>query len=636
MFVFADKVVSIKSSYILNIMKISLFFLMLIVSFSSLSSPSNSPKEIIQSVAELKAINGKLLGMDDEADINPLLEKRSDVLVKLLQQLKSTTATQLPGTAISKNMAFLESRIKVNTERGNQLAAQRDLVKLEGYKANRAIRVYLVYLIESSNNYQSIESIVDKSQKLLDKSLAVEKKLVLPEDALEGDVFLELKKNHQQFTVTNNSYQDILNFVISNPRKIASVHWFQEFSLLSAISYVNHFDFVQSINYKIAPFKIDVGGVVLSLAIIFSVYFSYPFVFKFTKWCAEKYIIDKEVEYHELIYLEIRKPLRALLIVFGINLGTYAFFYKTDFRTSIESISFVIYSFIFTWLFFRIVDSLILIQVQKLSSSNKELRKELFNLGVQSLKALIVVIVLTFGLSHFGISLTAIMSTLGVGGLAFALAAKDTLSNLFGGITILFDNVFRMGDWVKVGDVEGTVAEIGLRSTTIRTFDNALITIPNSLVSVSSVRNWNRRAVGRRIKMYVGVTYESDMDDIRQAIVDIREMLKTHPNIANPEQKHSSKKRSFKFASQADTHGIKSTQLVFMDRYNDFSIDILIYCFARTVDWAEWLAVKEDVLFKIAEILKANNLEFAYPTQVRIYRPESNSKMIAELPMEQL
>ena len=178
-----------------------------------------------------------------------------------------------------------------------------------------------------------------------------------------------------------------------------------------------------------------------------------------------------------------------------------------------------------------------------------------------------------------------------------------------------------------MGDVEGTVAEIGLRSTTIRTFDNALITIPNSLVSVSSVMNWNRRAVGRRIKMYVGVTYESDMDDIKQAIEDIRIMLKDHPDIANPKHKRlGSKKRYFKFASQEDTHGIKSTQLVYMDRYNDFSIDILIYCFARTVKWAEWLAVKEDVLFKIAEILKKNNLEFAYPTQVRIYRSENKDE----------
>ncbi len=122
--------------------------------------------------------------------------------------------------------------------------------------------------------------------------------------------------------------------------------------------------------------------------------------------------------------------------------------------------------------------------------------------------------------------------------------------------------------------------------------------------------------------MRVGVTYQSNMEDIRQAIEDIRTMLKEHTEIANPKEQFSDKRRQFRFTSREDTQGIKSTQLVFMDRFNDFSIDILIYCFSRTVDWTKWLEVKEDVLFKIAGILKENNLEFAYPTAVRIYKSE--------------
>ena len=188
-----------------------------------------------------------------------------------------------------------------------------------------------------------------------------------------------------------------------------------------------------------------------------------------------------------------------------------------------------------------------------------------------------------------------------------------------------------MGDWVQIGDVEGTVAEIGLRSTTIRTFDNALITIPNSQVSVASVKNWNRRAVGRRIKMYIGVTYESNMDDIRQALEDIRTMLQEHPGIANPKQKNVVKRRHFRLSSQEDLQGIKTTQLVFLDRFNDFSIDILIYCFSRSVKWEEWLAVKEDVLFKLDEIIKKNNLEFAYPTQVWIQKGLSSENALVSV-----
>ena len=615
-------------------MKVSVFFLMVIVSVTAFANPSSSQQEIIKSIDELKAINGQLLFTEDEAAINPLLEKRAKVLDSLMKELRGVAGSKLIPATGNKEIRFLESRIKVNTERGNELAAQRDQIKLERYKMDQAIESYLYFLYQASKDYRSIEFITNKSQKLLEESQGLEEKHIFPKLDGEGNIYVELKKNHMGFLETIKSYQDILTYVIINPRRIASVHWFQEFSLLSAITYVNHFDFVQSINYKLAPFKVDTGGMLLSFVSFFLVYFSYHFIFKCTSWCVENYVITKGSEQQELIYHEVRKPVRVLLMFFGLNLGAYAFFYKTDYRASLEGFSYIIYSLGFIWLFFKVVDSIVLVQIEKLSSSNKELRKELFNLGVQSGKGLIVIIALVFGFNHFGISLTAILSTLGVGGLAFALAAKDTLSNLFGGVTVLLDNVFRLGDWVRVGDVEGTVAEIGLRSTTIRTFDNALITIPNSLVSVSSVMNWNRRAIGRRIKMHVGVTYESDMNDIKQAIEDIRNMLKDHPDIANPKHKHSSKRRHFKFTSQEDTHGIKSTQLVFMDRYNDFSIDILIYCFARTVQWAEWLAVKEDVLFKIAEILKKNNLEFAYPTQVRIYRPENNSGVDKSLPIE--
>ncbi len=607
--------------------KVVIFLFMLMASCSLFAASSSKNQEsIIKSLEDLKNIQGKLLLIDDDKGINQLLEKRIKVLDNLMVQLRAAKKINLPEVYVNRDLGVLESRIEVNTEKGNRLAALRDQVKLETYKTKQAIRDYLQFLIKASKKYQTIEEIVSHSQTLLDELVENKKKIVLPKDALESQVFVDLKKNYQQFLLESNSYQDILMHVISYPRQISSVHWFQEFSLFSAISYVNHFDVLQPINNRLAPFKIDVGAVVVSFIIIFLIYFTYPVVFKATGWCIENFVIDKDSEHQEMIYHEIRKPIRALLIFFGVNLGTYAFFYKTDYRSSLEGFSYIVYSFLLVWLLFKIVNSLVLVQIDKLSNSNKDLRKGLFNLGVQTGKGIIVIIVLAFGLNHFGISLTAIISTLGVGGLAFALAAKDTLSNLFGGITIILDNVFRMGDWVKVGDAEGTVAEIGLRSTTIRTFDNALITIPNSLVSVSSVKNWNRRAVGRRIKMYIGVTYESNMDDVRQGLEDIRQMLRDHPDIANPKQTHIRKKKNFKFSSPEDSHGIKATQLVFMDRYNDFSIDILLYCFSKTVNWAEWLAVKEDVLFKIAEILKKNNLEFAYPTQVRIYRTENSSE----------
>jgi MscS family membrane protein len=597
------------------------------------SATYSNQQDIIDSVKHLKSINGELLLSDEEEKINALIEQRVIILDTLMEQLKLTFVSKITALDREHKIEFLESRIQVNKKKGNLLAVQRDQMDVEKYRSDISIRHYLKFLIESSKNYKSIEFISIRSRELLDASLLIENKLTLPDFFGESKVAVDLKNNYGEFLKSMNSYQDMLMYVIINPRKIASIHWFQQFSLLSVISYINHFDVIQSFNYKLAPFRVDTGGVFVSIIVFLLIYFSYPFVFKCTSWFVENYVLEEGSVQQELIYHDIRRPVRVLLVFFGLNLSAYAFFYKTDYRDLLNSFSFVIYSIIIIWLIFKVIDSFVLIQVEKLSKSNIELRKELFNLGVQTVKAIIVILILTFGLNHFGISLTAIASTLGIGGLAFALAAKDTLSNLFGGITILFDNVFRMGDWIKVDDFEGTVAEIGLRSVTIRTFDNALITLPNSIISTSGVKNWNRRAVGRRIKMHIGVTYECNMEDLRQCLQDIKDMLSEHPDISNPKQRHkNNKKRTYKFASQEDTHGIKTTQLVFMDRFNDFSIDILVYCFARTVQWDEWLRVKEDVLFKIADILEKNNLEFAYPTQVRIYRSGDKKEADEVLP----
>ena len=128
------------------------------------------------------------------------------------------------------------------------------------------------------------------------------------------------------------------------------------------------------------------------------------------------------------------------------------------------------------------------------------------HLFIKKTKFIGFVAILSIVLNHFGIKMTAILSTLGIGGLAFALAAKDTLSNLFGGITILMDDIFRQGDWITIQEVEGTVVEVGVRSTTVRTFKNALVSVPNATIANHQVVNWSRRNIGRRIKMNIGVT----------------------------------------------------------------------------------------------------------------------------------
>jgi MscS family membrane protein len=573
---------------------------------------------------QLTRLNQKMSRVEDERAIDKMLGKKNKVLEKLIAFLGEATVDELSVSEQINRQNFLNSRIVANEERDNDLAVQRDKVKLAYYKISQNTSDYLQYLINASRDYSSVDEIVKESVIRFNATKNEIKQYKVPEYDSSSRVFLALKKNNEELNLAHKTYRDILSFVISNPGKIATTHWSQNFSLLSSIAFFNNFDVLRPINHKLAPLRIDVGGVIVSLLIMMLVFFCYPLAVKGVGWIIEKYFLQNKDEQTEEIYHDLKRPIFAWILFFSLDLATYALLYKTEYKSSLDDFVFVVYIVIYLWIIFKVMDSVVVAQLDKFSKSNKQLRKELVNLGIQVSKGLFIIIAISLLLSRFGISITALMSTLGIGGLAFALAAKDSLSNLLGGVTLLVDNVFSLGDWVKIGDVEGTAVQIGLRSTTIRTFDNALITIPNSVISVSSVRNWNRRAIGRRIKMRVGVTYESNMQDIRQAIEDIRTMLKEHTEIANPKEQFGDKRKQFRFTSREDTQGIKSTQLVYMDSFNDFSIDILIYCFSRSVDWIQWLEVKEDVLFKIAEILKQNNLEFAYPTAVRIYKSEQN------------
>jgi len=204
---------------------------------------------------------------------------------------------------------------------------------------------------------------------------------------------------------------------------------------------------------------------------------------------------------------------------------------------------------------------------------------------------------------------------LGIGGFAIAFAARESLSNFLGTISILMSDTFSQGDWIVVNGKQGTVIEIGLRVTTLRTFDNALIAIPNGTIANHDVTNWSKRTLGRRIKMSLGIKYDSKPENIRHAISEIREMLKTHPNIATDKTSYEQNKhKSTKLVSQEDSLGVKRTLLVYLDELSDSSINILVYCFTKKTDWNQWLETKEDVIYKVMDILEKNDLEFAYPS----------------------
>lgn len=194
-------------------------------------------------------------------------------------------------------------------------------------------------------------------------------------------------------------------------------------------------------------------------------------------------------------------------------------------------------------------------------------------------------------LQYLGYSISGILAFGGIGGLAVGFAAKDLLANFFGGLMIYLDRPFKVGDWVRSPDknIEGVVEQIGWRLTIIRTFDKRPLYVPNATFTNISVENPSRMT-HRRIYEYVGVRYE-DAGVVKTIVDRIRQMLIEHPEIDE-----------------------RQTLFVQLNRFAPSSLDIMIYTFTHTTNWGHYLAVREDVLLKIIQIIDEQGAEIAFPT----------------------
>jgi len=201
-------------------------------------------------------------------------------------------------------------------------------------------------------------------------------------------------------------------------------------------------------------------------------------------------------------------------------------------------------------------------------------------------------------LQTLGYSISGVLAMGGVGGIAIGFAAKDLLANFFGGLIVYLDRPFAVGDWVRSPDrdIEGTVEHIGWRVTMIRNFQSRPLYVPNSVFTNVIVENPSRM-LHRRIHETIGLRY-SDLTSMDQVVADVVAMLKNHPEI-EPE----------------------TTMMVNFNEFSDSSVDFFVYCFTKTKQWVKFHEVKQDVMLRIAEIIRANNAEIAFPTST-IHIPE--------------
>jgi len=208
----------------------------------------------------------------------------------------------------------------------------------------------------------------------------------------------------------------------------------------------------------------------------------------------------------------------------------------------------------------------------------------------KALKTFVVIIGTLFILNNLAVPILPLLTGLSIGGLAFALAAQDTIKNFFGSIMIFIDKPFQVGDWVTTGNIDGTVEEVGFRSSRIRTFRNSLVYVPNGKLADSTIDNHGLRQY-RRFYTQISINYDTPPELIEIFVNGLKKIVETHPNTR------------------------KDNYHVYFNDMAASSLNIMFYIFFEVPTWAKELEARHEVLLEIMNLAKELGINFAFPTQ---------------------
>ncbi len=242
------------------------------------------------------------------------------------------------------------------------------------------------------------------------------------------------------------------------------------------------------------------------------------------------------------------------------------------------------------WTGFHLIDLLATVVARRARRTTSRYDDLLIPLISKSLKAFVICVGVLQCAQAFDLPIAGLLGGLGIGGMAIAFASQDAVSNLFGSITVLLDRPFEVGDWVITEEIEGSVETVGFRSTRIRTFYNSLITLPNSRLTTAVVDNMGRRRF-RRIKMMLGLQYDTSPEQIEAFCEGVRELIRRHP------------------------YTRKDYYHVYLHDFNASSLDVLLYCFVDCPDWSIELRERHQLLVDILQLAADLGVSFAFPTR---------------------
>ncbi len=311
------------------------------------------------------------------------------------------------------------------------------------------------------------------------------------------------------------------------------------------------------------------------------------------------FVSKTKFRYDDLIVRAIIPPVNLLIILYGIILATSIVelpiiqFFAEALRVTL--------AVIVVWIAFRLSTPVTEALRDFMARSDESLASQFVPIIRSTVQVAIVLIGGILILQNTGYEVSSLIAGLGIGGLAIALAAQETISNIFGTLVMFTDKPFKVGDWVQFHDVDGDVESIGFRSTRVRTWAKSIKVIPNKMLTSEIIENWSVMPK-RRVRMTIGVQYDSPPEKVDELTKRIYQLLQNHPKIN------------------------QDYMIVAFTDFGPSSLDIFVYYFTTVTAWKEYMHIRQEMNIGIMKIVHELGLSFAFPSQTVYFGDDLNVK----------
>jgi MscS family membrane protein len=283
-------------------------------------------------------------------------------------------------------------------------------------------------------------------------------------------------------------------------------------------------------------------------------------------------------------------PARFLIIALGLAIGARILQIDTATNTFVDHLirTFIIIAVLMAA--YRAVDALTPSSARLFRFTGLTVSERLLPFLRTATKMILLAFSLVIVIQEWGYDVSGLVAGLGLGGLAFSLAAQDTVANLFGFTTIVGDQPFIVGEFIKTPDVEGIVERVGVRSTRLRQLDQGYVTVPNSKLASSAILNWSRLSK-RRLNTILSLKYDARPDQIRTLCQRIRDLLNARDSVQ------------------------KDSIVVYFIEFGESGLNVLVRCYLLLPDWGEFTAEQESIYLEIFDIVEEVGLSLAFPSR---------------------